>query len=69
MDEILWYKFFFTDCVQTKKSLEGRKELYWEGCMNAAQVVQTAFYVFVYIAVDNTLHLVMMTLGIKYLFS
>ena len=65
-----WMKFYgistFTDCVPRKENNKHDEVLDWNSKMSASQVVQTTFGAFCYIIVDNTLHLVMMVVFIKY---
>lgn len=65
-----WMKFYgitsFTDCVPYRTNNHHRNIPDWTSIINVSQVVQTAFGTFVYIAVDNTIHLIMMVAFIKY---
>ncbi|MBV5347785.1 DUF3307 domain-containing protein [bacterium] len=64
-----WMKFYGTrswDSALPRNYLGG---IQTRSSLNAEQVVRTAFGAFIYIAVDNTLHLVMMTAFIKYFFG
>lgn len=65
-----WMRFYgitsFTGCVPYRSNFKHRKVPDWTAMITVSQVIQTAFGTFVYIAVDNTLHLIMMIVFIKY---
>ena len=65
-----WMKFYgithFIDCIPHRENYKHKRVPELDATLRASQVIQTAFGVFCYIAVDNTLHLIMMVLFIKY---
>lgn len=65
-----WMKFYgirsWNSCVPMRLNNAGDEVLDWNEPLTAKQVVSTAFGAFIYIAVDNTMHLIMMVTFIKY---
>ena len=66
-----WMDFYgissYMSCVSYKSNKNRHHKVPdWDRVMTSSQIVQTAFGTFCYIAVDNTIHLIMMSLFLKY---
>ena len=66
-----WMKFYgitsFTTCIPSRINNDNKEIPDWDSEINASQIVQTMFGTICYVVIDNTLHLIMMVLFIKYI--
>lgn len=68
-----WMKFYGTrswdSCMPVRVDFEGNVVPDWTDSFTAGETVRTIFGTIIYVVVDNTLHLIMMAIFIKYFFT